>query len=454
MSFFRALGFFLAMSLLFSACKKPVLQDTALIPDDNVNLKFTDTLTVMAYTVAEDSVNVGDATLCAFGMMDDPDFGKTYASFYLPFVLKSNNVVFDDTTVTLDSIVLYLRYFSTYGEWRYPQSVEVYEMTESIIGAQGGEAFGNQYPVDYSSNKTFAVDSGMIGKVSNFVPNTNDSVNIEGVNVSVLKIKLDSNWGQKFIDSANSVGTSVYENSANFLQFFKGLYFTGSKDDVGKALVFFDPYFFNSVSVSRMTIYYHDVQDSSKHLDFPAAPLAVVNHYVHDYRNSTVENYISHNPTTIEDDSLVFIQGLAGVNTKVIVPHIRNLGNILINKAELVVTQINSGSDSIFTSPSILTLLESDAEGDFDGVTLDQIFPTSIFGGTRKSETDTTAGTTYARYRFSLSRYYQDISEGNPQYGIFILPDKRYQLPNRMIAGGGSHSKFRMKLNLTYTVIE
>ncbi|HXH19118.1 MAG TPA: DUF4270 family protein, partial [Chitinophagales bacterium] len=423
--------------LFLFACKKPTLSDTALIPENHLDLKFTDTLTVRAITVREDSIDVSSATLCGLGTINDTVFGKISASFYIPFTKNFSDTFLPGTApLTLDSAVLSLWYFSAYGDWRFPQSVAVYEMTEAMSDTAA-----------YYSNTTFETNHFSIGKKTHFIPNLNDSILLDGeMTVPSLRIMLDKSWGQKFIDSS---GTPVFISSDKFRNFFKGLYVTETSGN-GKGLVFFDPY----VSGVRLTIYYRDAFDSSFHYDFPAVPAYVVNHYEHDYANSTVEDFINR-PDTLQGDSLVFIQGLAGVNTRFIVPYLSNLGNILINKAELVLTQITEDTDtSLFKAPPTLIMLEGGTDGNITASPPpDQQFPSSIFGGVKKSETDT-AGAAFTRYRFSLSRYYKHVMDGNADFGIFILPEKRYQSPYRLVAGGGSHSKYALKLNLTYTIIE
>lgn len=457
MSFSRALGLVLSASLFFFTCKKPALEDTALIPDNNFNLEFTDTLTLRAYSVREESVDVTSATLCVLGFMDDPDFGKTTAGFYLPFMLVpgTDSAVFDDGPVVLDSVILYLRYFGTYGDWSktYPQAVTVYEMSEGIIDS-----------LTYYSNQAFDLYPVPVGQINDFYPSTKDSVTVNGSKwPPVFRIKLNRDFGEKF----TTASPSNFYSTETLREFFKGLYVTGSKLNGGRGMVLLNP---NS-AYSKLTFYYHDMRDTAKTLDFRAHPTSFVNRYEHDYTGATVKPYID-NPGTSSGDDLIFIQGLAGINAKITVPYIRNLGDIIINRAELVLTQVVTTYDdtAYFKAPSVLTVLKSDSDGKIIGsVTPDQIFPASIFGGSKKNESDS-AGT-YIRYRLSLSQYYQEVLKSSGDLGIFILPSdltasnvqasdsllpgkRRAQLPNRIIAGGGSHPQYALKLNLTYTVIQ
>lgn len=420
----RALGVVFWCALFFSACKKPALQDTALIPDDRLGLKSADTFTVKAYSVHEDSIGMTLVTFCDLGYMEDPAFGTTEASFYLPFVLKKDSITFDDGPIALDSLVLYLRYAGTYGDWRYPQAVQVHEMTEGIVDS-----------VDYFSNQTFDVDPVSVGEVNGFIPNMFDSVAVKGEKYPpLLRIKLDDSFGQKFIDAA---GTSVYHTNEDFSNFFKGLYITANKSNGGKAIVLFDPYTYKGDTVSKLTVYYHDAQDTSKSMDFPPNRIEFVNRYVHDYSNSAVEPFIN-NPDTTGGDSLIFIQGLAGLNTKLTVPYLNSIGNVFINKAELVLTENSEHGNSVFDPPLKLSAFEASDDGGI-GALIDEA----------DAETDA-SGT---RYKLNLSRYYQETVHNNRENAIFISTGNRWHIANRFAAGGGSHSKHALKLNLTYATI-
>lgn len=428
MTLHRALPLLLAAGFLFvSACKKPTIEDTKLIPDDNLGIEFTDTLTLLTSNIIEDSLDVNAATVGLLGSLNDPFLGYTNASFYQPFRLNNNNLTFGDTTITLDSIVLMMEYFDVYGDWRTRQTVEVFEVTEALPDS-----------TTYSF-QAFDVDPTIIG-TKTFSPDFRDTIEADGVRYAPsLRMRLSNTFGQKFIEAS---GTTDYATNEDFREFFKGLYITTSRGGGGKGLVAFDPY----QTGIRLSLYYH-VLDSAARYHFTAEPTQVVNRYQHDYRNSVLNQ---------AGDSLVVIQGLAGVNSKFTVPNIKNLGDIIINKAELVITVLPStvDNDTLFSPPARLTLVVSDSTGNFAGTTPDQAFPSSIFGGNMKEETDS-SGQKLIKYKFSLSRYYQEVISGIRQdYGIFILPNTRYQIPDRLVAGGGSHSQYALKLNLTYEQID
>ena len=77
LSFNRAiLAIIFALSLA-SCNKEPDLIGIDLLPDsDYLNLSFTDTSTIIAYTVREDSLRTDELSANLLGYMNDPVFGN------------------------------------------------------------------------------------------------------------------------------------------------------------------------------------------------------------------------------------------------------------------------------------------------------------------------------------------------------------------------------------------
>src|SRR5688500_9709295 len=191
---------FLTAGFSWSACKKPVLTDTALLPEDRLNLQFTDTLTVIGHNIREDSVPVSGATVAIAGTFNDPDFGITSAGFYIPFSLLQSeyNLDFGDSPV-LDSVVLYFKYSGVYGDSSRPQSFAIYEMSESIQADADST---------YYSDAVFAADD-LVGVIINFIPNLTDSVTGGGTKYpAALSKRLSHDFGQKFLDASGSSNVS------------------------------------------------------------------------------------------------------------------------------------------------------------------------------------------------------------------------------------------------------
>jgi hypothetical protein len=108
-----------------------------LIPnDDNVNVTFTDTFSVSAKTMVEDSLRTTGFTgfpvsFNIIGAINDPVFGQTTASVYASMILSSFNFNYG-TSATADSIVLCLALKTFYGDTTTPIHFKVYRL-DSII---------------------------------------------------------------------------------------------------------------------------------------------------------------------------------------------------------------------------------------------------------------------------------------------------------------------------------
>ncbi|MDX2001548.1 MAG: DUF4270 family protein [Chitinophagales bacterium] len=412
--------FFLG-SIVFFSCNKPVLDDDGTSPTDNLGLAFTDTLTVQAFTVLEDTLRSDGLAVNVIGSLDDPIFGTTHASVYTEFTLPVNNLDLGDTLV-LDSIVLCMRYAGFYGDSTSAQTFIVKRMTEEMN-------------VDslYSSNRYFTAPDE-VGRLSNFVANTTDSLLVDSAKTGPqLRIKLDNSLGQ---DLLNQSGSGNFADNAAFQAYFNGLYIMPDTTNAGNNVLYFDL----RTAESGLFLYYNDTV-----IRFPISSLSeTVNNYKHNYTGSTVAQYLD--TTGGANDSLIFVQGLSGVKTRIFVPYIRNLGNIAINRAELEFTVVSSDSGT-YKNPGRL-IANGVGENGENTLLPDQLISTDYLGGAKTSSNGT------VKYKLNLARYYQSLVEGGEDSGIHVFPTPPNRIGDRAVLGGGNHSQYRLKLNLTYTKIE
>jgi len=431
--------------VVFLSCKKSSLLGVDVLPGTDAILgTFTDTFTLETTTVRDDSVLTSSSLLSLSGNMYDPVFGSTLASFFAEFDLPSNDInLGNPDTLTLDSIVLALDYAGFYGYEDVAQSVMVHELEESIspIPATG-----------YYSNQSFAHSPrNILGRKINFVPNTADSMEILGrMEPAQLRIRL-SNWlGRRFLNQSGDSGLTDLEH---FHQFFKGI--VVGPDTLATTLSGGIMYFDLSSYYSGLLLYYHSANVDSLGKRFLITPnVAKTNFYQHDYTGSVVEDHLK--PLAHASDSTVFMQPLGGLKTRIRIPNIHNLKNVLINKAELVVTQVAdaAGSDTIFKPPIQLVAVESDFLGK-DIILPDALFGFPAFGGSQHTVTNS-AGQEVAQYKFSIARQLQQIiDEESDDYGLSVILYRRGDLANRLMAEGANRADdTRLKLNIIYTPIE
>lgn len=417
--------------IFFMSCKKPVIQEDNLIPPDQLGLVFTDTFELETYTGTQDSLVASDLAINLLGGMDDPIFGKSYASFYTQLALPNNNLDLGNV-LNFDSLVLYLKFSETYGNVEAGQSLVVKRMTEGIDGE-----------TEYFTNKTFQTEATELGRIDDF-KGAEDSVNVNGENqASIIKIKLDDAFGQELLDQSGGINFSSTEA---FQSYLKGLHIAPDKNNIGEALYYVDlgdPF-------SKLVLYYNDT--SALDILINNQTRAVEN-FDFDRSGAPVNDYINNNN---KKDSLIFVQPMATTKAIVRIPDLLNLENIIINKAELVFTEVRDpfslGYDENFPAPNLIVAFGSDSLGRTQTVA-DQFVSSAYFGGARESIT--IDGSEVSQYRINLARHYQFVIDDRKQdFGIFILPLPSNRIANRVVFGGGNHSSAPAKLRLTYTKID
>jgi hypothetical protein len=411
--------------LSFFACNDPdIIGLDIQPPGDKINLVFTDTTGVRAFAVPEDSLRTDEVIYYLLGSYTDSVFGRTDASIAAQVLLPSSNVNLGTGDI-LDSLVLTLAYSGHYADTFPAQTFHVYELTEDMYLDSG-----------YYSNRVFAHDPVEVGSAT-ITPAPNDSVMINGVNtVPHLRIRLSNILGNELLQMA---ADSELTNNANFLTLFKGLYITADPVISGGGI-----FYFNLLALqSRLTLYYQNTTADSQSFSFVfTSQSARMNHFVHDYSGSPIQQQLN---DSTNGDSLVYVQAMAGVKTKIRFPNLKSYverGMIAVNKAELELT-VTDNSDNHLAVPDKLLVLAIDANG--TPVFLpDQFETSSYYGGTYKSSE--------RKYRFNIARYVQNILTGDSQdYGLYLAVSGGAIQANRVILSGGSHPNYRLKLNLHYT---
>ena len=417
--------FFLAAIIFQTSCRKSenILGLGVQPPDDRINALYSVT-EVQTRTIEADTIRTDEAIYNLAGSYNDPVFGKSTASFYSQFRLVSNNVSFGDpATNQLDSVVLSLKYKSTYGKLG-PQTLRVYEISESILREN-----------IYFSNSNIAYFPNEIGNIVNFTPNIYDSVNVGGATIAPhLRIKLDNVWGEKFLNAP----ASDLANNENFLNFFKGIYV---KPDTNNNII--DDGMIISFdllsNVSKITLYYTDTIQKS--FDFVINEnSARINQFQHNYGGTEVAAQLS-NPASNQEK--VYVQSMGGVNTKIILPDLSALFNdktIVINKAELVIpVEDNYG---IYSPPARQDVIAIDNQGK-------QLFIADFFEGSEHY--NGTFNAESKEYRFNIGRHLLFVLRENFNYTLQLLPAGAAANANRVVLKGGAAADKKMNIQITYT---
>lgn len=455
----------IAVLAFLSSCKKDTTIGADILPqDDLLNVKFTDTFTVFSKTLADTFLRTDKLSKNYLGVINDPIFGFQKASIAVE--LDRPNTVFDDTLMTsytVDSVVLFLKYSFIYGDTTVPQSFEVNTISNKINETS-----------PYYSNTTLFPSTGTIGSVSNYLftpttnpvsTNTTDSAGVTGI----LRIKLNNSVGNTILD----LKQTILRDSSLFKNAFPGILIENATN-IGKAMAEIDI----SSGFSALAIFYKDKNGTAKDmrlftsiLNYNIGSTTTRVNGVNLFTNSLapdVQNTVS---SGLVSDSINYVLGQGGTLLRISLPTLTNAGRIAVNKATLLISQIQQNTAALST-PFFLVLLKRNTAGNID------ILSTGDGIGIFDTTTTDGFGNKITKYSFNISKYIQAIAMGNEQNSDLYVATYRFAgtdgtinvlnsivnssvlnvgyTPTRIILAGANYSdaRYKLKLNLTYTKID
>ncbi|MBC9928802.1 DUF4270 family protein [Chitinophaga qingshengii] len=439
-----------SIALLYGAsgCNQSTILGQGLIPPgDFVNGQDTTINTIVANNILKyDSLffNGYDRTEKALGSITtDPVFGKTHAFVFMQVGLPSSAFTFAGTGQTLDSVVLSLAYLGYKGDSTTTQTFRVYRMSEP----------GFKIDSNYAYNKMLQYNPGELLGTATVTPlGLKDSVSVydkkEGAQ---LRIKLSSAFGNDLLQQKSD---GAFTNDSSFRSYLKG--FALIPDTIAgtnRNMMFFDV---NNAN-TKLTVFYKNSVDDSLRATFAFGNnSAHSNTFIRNYNGSEASRYI--NTGNPKGDSILFLQSSpGGLYTNLLIPHLENFPNAVINKAELVITQVTVGPsdmNNIFKEPAKLLLTQYVGMGDSTKSLIDQLAGgnTAYFGGDKQIITNF-GGVQVAQYTFNIGRYLQALIKKQETNAGFKLQVVRTAYPDvdRLKAGGGNLSQYNMKLRIIYT---
>jgi len=426
-------------AVLTSGCKKDFEKiGLGLQPEqDNLKVQFCDTTTVIAYSVLVDSVNTSGLTSNLLGSIMDPVFGLSTASIYTQFKLTTAAPDFGENPV-LDSLILCLSTDEAYGDTTTQQTIRIFELDESM-------SFDTAYYSNYEIPNT-----GVELANHTYFPEPNTSVIVGedtlDPHINIKMSDFSTELGEKIL---NADSTNLSSNT-DFVEFFKGFYITVDDVTEGGAIVFYKL----TSAVTRMKLYYqNDENDSLSYELLVSTYSARFNHYEHNsYLDASPEfqEQVINGDTSL-GESLLYLQPMSGVKTKIIFPYLQNWldsGSIFINQARLWLKPAETETE--YDLPTTLALIKINEEGEGEFI-IDQYEGESYFGGNYDS--------TYSGYNFRISRHIQkQLSDNAEKNELNLLVSGGSTKVNRLLISGTEPSEpipysDRLKLELIYTRI-
>lgn len=427
---FRSLCF-LTLLIIAQSCEKEFsslgLEVTP--PQDQLFVE-SDTVTVFAYSVLEDSLKTSYTALNLLGSQQDPVFGRSDASIYTQIHLSSVDVDFGDNP-RADSLILYLKYNGYYGDTNTPLTLRIYEIAEDL------------YPdsVYYSTTRA-AVHPAELGHLS-FYPHPTDSVVIDGNKVSAtLRIPINI-AGSALAEKLLNASEEVLADNDEFVKYFKGLYLKVDPVPYHGAIL----YFSLTANLTGLRLYYQNEEEDSLSYTYVVSDgCQRFNHFDH-------EGYLFADPQlrkqVIYKDTLLgkqinYLHGMSGIKMRIWFPTLKDWGKthrVGINEAQLILPNLDESDE--WTPPAKLALLQT-ADDNTLSTLDDESDGSTYFGGSYNTET--------REYRFRLNHYVQDlINQKDMGDGLTMIVSGSAVRANRLILSGPQSAVRPMKLRIVYS---
>ena len=418
----RWLSFFVGailLSIAFVSCNdddEPAI-GTGIMPNSDMMEFLCDTLSVETYVVRDVNVETQNRTVNPIGIINDPIFGQTKASCIFQTFLSANNVQFnkeiDSSNLSNVKLSLHLKYINIFGDKQSTMNININRLLTDI-----------SYDSTYHENKQRDAS-----QYENLVSTT-----LTFGDDSIARIDLPQSLTEEIVRKNFAAGTW---NNDQFIKVFKGLYITTeiiSGEGCIYALNLVDP-------KSKMVMTYNDT--SSFNFDISEYS-AKINLYEHDYTNadSELQNAIN-NPNI--PTKYCYIQGLAGLKTKIKFPELANLfdsTNIIINRAQLKVTIKDGSLSDNIPNPKGMSMTKILNSGLYDFLD-DYKSNGKNFGGSY-TETDKS-------YTFNIPLHLQSLQSGEADNGIFLVANDNRITPYRAMLYGGAHETSEIKIIVYYS---
>ncbi len=447
---------------IFNSCKRQDGIGLGIDPTNQVNGALVVDTNIIIRTEVDSTAVTSGLAKTPLGNFTDPAFGTTVSNVALGLSLPNDAAyTVPAGTLTIDSAVLVLRYANGfYGDsvaTRY--TANVYQLAEKA-GVQ-----------TYYNTKRWLVNTGTVWGTKTFTARTHDSVTIANIRTgkadTIQKVgpQVRIPFSKAFIyNNLFNANGSQLASTLLFQNAVKGLYITldkGQANNVGGILQL-------ALDSSRLDVFYKTVNGAT--IDTATVSLPFVSHsaaITYTY-TTTIQALLA---DKVNSQNTVYLQGLAGLRTKVSFPDLNkfNPDSIVLNRAELVITpQPNSGIP--YAPLPKLTMYQLDIAHQRtyiqDASPSDGRNQISAFGGRYDK--------TKKEYHFLVTAYVQDlIRKKTVDYGTFIAPidttevttvsgssvgttsvSPSVQTAARTIAvGSDKSSPYKIKLNIIYTRI-
>jgi hypothetical protein len=413
--------FGLLFFMLLSGCEtKPDYIGSDLLPSgDNFTVSYDSMEVIYGYTSLGDSLRGSNKDQELLGSMIDPIFGFSKAEYVTQIGASSQSGSFGPNP-KIDSVFLTLHYEKFQGEDNLSQQIRVYEYMEFI-----------RKDTNYYTNQDISglyrepeLGHGWMSKDD-----------------TLIRIPITE---ETFINKFLQAEDSILSTTTYLQELMNGLYITG--DDVttegGIATINAD------AEGTLLEFYYaNDTIDSLyQNYTITRAVCQQFNLFSHDYTGYPIEEFLI---DTSRNDSLLFMQSMAGVFPKIRFPGFSRWIDsmpVAINEARLIfpvadTSLIQHKGENL---PSRLVMYVQETDGNFNFV-YDQVVEPESFGGEYQGSLNS--------YDFTIKVQLQSLAIGDvDNLEMIIRPSEGNSTVTRGVLYGWSEDFIkRIRLEITYT---
>lgn len=448
------------ITLSVTSCNEDSIIKAGITPTtDNIlsDNKIGDTLTILAKTIYDDSLNTSFTpssfpVVHGVGTLFDPYAGNTNWGVYMQVIPSAANLTLP---AAVDSAVLILPYAGfSWGDTSGTAycNYRVYRVTDDL-------SKDSVYYSKQSKHYDFSNPMSVVTSVN--MSSLKDSVKVSGSNrMPHMRIKLTDAFRDFLVNTAKNSG-----DNAAFLSVLKGLYIAAA-DTNNPEKVRRIPYFILNGSAdyqrASIALYYSENGNTNpdnvkaSFLSFVPTDCAHYN-YISRRFSTNLSNLLN---STAKSDSIVILQNEPGGAIDIRIPHLKNLPVGIINKAQLVLTLVRQYGDSIekYTEPARIYPVGIDASGKsytiLDREPLTSTAPLDFIDGNKRTVT-LPNGQSAVQYYINIPREVQKaIVNKSDELHLRINGTITYPGAYRLIVGGThSNSLYKIRLNIVYTKV-
>ena len=421
--------------IFLSACQNDNSNIGYDLLDNLVDTEFTDTITLQAFSVLEDTINTTGVSAHLLGHLSDPVFGNSSAGIFTQLSLSGTAVNFGSHPA-IDSVVLTLQLSLYYGDTNSAVGIRVHQLTESM---DKSAKYMQTSMLDYDPTPLNYQLTGYT-----IQPNTPVVVDTS-VYAAHLRIRLSQQFGQYLLNHESDLNNRLED-------FLKGLYIEAVSHTgvcgymLGTSM---------TSALTGLTLYYHNDSTQNVRYTLPCSDkCARFTHISHDYNASRDNNFVSevlqHQASL--GSQILFVQGGGGVKTRISFPYLEHAFDqynqrVVIHRAELVISNLDFNEEYLTQPPALTIQGISKSDSSIRFLPDDDYYTNSTYYGGLYDPSK-------HEYRFRITKYVQELILGQNDWcpDINLIVRGSAVRPNRLIFDGTDPaSPTRLRLEIAYS---